>query len=80
MAFLSCRKPAWRTKRATGSLVAIEVESFDMWRPLGVVYRRHRAISPAQKQFVGMLKEARWMDNGNGTEPKHGEHPRRPGR
>ena len=32
-----------------GSLVAIEVESFDMWRPLGVVYRRHRVISPAQK-------------------------------
>ncbi len=52
-----------------GSLVAIEVENFDMWRPLGVVYRRGQTISPAQKQFVGMLKEARWMDNGNGTEP-----------
>ena len=44
-----------------GSLVAIEVESFDMWRPLGVVYRRHRAISPAQKQFVSLLKEPRWL-------------------
>ncbi len=40
-----------------GSLVAVEIENFDMWRPLGVVYRRHRIISPAQKQFVAMLKE-----------------------
>ena len=46
------------------SLVAIEVESFDMWRPLGVVYRRHRAISPAQKQFVGMLREASRLREG----------------
>ena len=44
-----------------GSLVAIEVESFDMWRPLGVMYRRHRAISPAQQQFVALLKEPRWL-------------------
>lgn len=44
-----------------GSLVAIEVESLDMWRPLGVVYRRHRAISPAQQQFVTLLKEPRWL-------------------
>ena len=44
-----------------GSLVAIEVESFDMWRPLGVLYRRHRVISPAQQQFVALLKEPRWL-------------------
>lgn len=45
-----------------GSLVAIEVESFEMWRPLGVIHRRHRAISPAQKQFVTLLKEPRWLE------------------
>ena len=45
-----------------GSLVPVEVESFDMWRPLGVLYRRHRAISPAQKQFVTLLKEPRWLE------------------
>ena len=44
-----------------GSLVAIEIESLDMWRPLGVLYRRHRAISPAQQQFVALLKEPRWL-------------------
>jgi DNA-binding transcriptional LysR family regulator len=45
-----------------GGLVAVELESPDMWRPLGVVYRRHRAISPAQKQFVALLKEPRWLE------------------
>ncbi len=45
-----------------GSLVAIELEGPDMWRPLGVVYRRHRAISPAQKQFIALLKEPRWLE------------------
>lgn len=45
------------------SLVAVEVESFDMWRPLGALYRRHRPISPAQKQFLVMLKEARWLED-----------------
>ena len=53
-----------------GSLVPVEVESFDMWRPLGVLYRRHRAISPAQKQFVALLKEPRWLeDAGSGGRP-----------
>jgi DNA-binding transcriptional LysR family regulator len=45
-----------------GGLVAVEVESLDMWRPLGVIYRKHRAISPAQKQFVALLKEPRWLE------------------
>ena len=50
-----------------GSLVPVEVESFDMWRPLGVLYRRHRAISPAQKQFVSLLKEPRWLEGPAGA-------------
>lgn len=45
-----------------GSLVAIEIESFEMWRPLGVIHRRHRVASPAQKQFVTLLKEPRWLE------------------
>ena len=39
------------------TLAAVEVESFDMWRPIGAIYRRHSPISPAQKQFLVMLKE-----------------------
>lgn len=44
----------------SGSLVAVELQDFGLCRSLGVVYRRHRAISPAQKQFVALLKETPW--------------------
>ena len=40
-----------------------------MWRPLGVLYRRHRPISPAQKQFVALLKEPRWLEGGRQRRP-----------
>jgi DNA-binding transcriptional LysR family regulator len=46
----------------SGTLVAIEVEGFDMWRPLGVIYQRRGNISAAQKQFVTLLKEPRWLE------------------
>lgn len=45
------------------SLHAAEIESIDMWRPLGALYRRHRPISPAQKQFLVMLKETQWLED-----------------
>jgi hypothetical protein len=32
-----------------------------MWRPLGVIYRRGRSVSPAHKAFVALLKEPRWL-------------------
>ncbi len=54
-----------------GSLVAVEIESFEMWRPLGVIYRRHRAISPAQKQFVALLKETRWFEQEGLLDPNN---------
>lgn len=46
-----------------GSLVAVEIENFEVWRPLGVLYRRHRGATPAQKQFVTQLKEPGWLKN-----------------
>lgn len=45
-----------------GSLVSVELESLDMWRPLGVIYRRHGSAAPAQKHFVALLKEPRWIE------------------
>ena len=48
-----------------GSLVAVELDCFEVWRSLAVIYRRHKAISPAQKQFVTLLKELPWSaENG----------------
>ncbi len=43
-----------------GRLVTVELACFGMCRSLGVIYRRHRTISPAQKQFVALLKETPW--------------------
>ena len=43
----------------TGTLASVEIDGCDVWRPLAVIYRRHRPISPAQKQFVELLKELR---------------------
>ncbi len=54
-----------------GSLVAVELERLEMWRPLGVIYRRHRPISPAQKQFVALLKETPWSSPETSLDP-HG--------
>jgi LysR family transcriptional regulator, transcriptional activator of the cysJI operon len=39
-----------------GSLVAVEIESIDMWRPIGVIQRRSRNHNSASRAFVAMLK------------------------
>jgi DNA-binding transcriptional LysR family regulator len=39
-----------------GGLAAVEIESIDMWRPIGLIQRRSRNQSPAQRAFVNMLK------------------------
>jgi DNA-binding transcriptional LysR family regulator len=41
---------------ASGLLVALEIEGVKMSRPLGVITKRNRARSPAQKEFVEALK------------------------
>ncbi len=40
-----------------GRLRAAELDEPDMFRPLGLVQKRSRAASPAQKRFIEMLKE-----------------------
>jgi DNA-binding transcriptional LysR family regulator len=39
-----------------GGLAGVEIESIDMWRPIGLIQRRSRNQSPAQRAFVNMLK------------------------
>ncbi|MEM0897040.1 MAG: LysR family transcriptional regulator [Verrucomicrobiota bacterium] len=39
-----------------GTLVALEIQSKDMWRPLGIVQKRTRATSPAMREFTDLLK------------------------
>ncbi len=39
-----------------GTLRIVEIDEPNMWRPLGVIMKRNSAISPAQKQFLLLLK------------------------
>jgi DNA-binding transcriptional LysR family regulator len=39
------------------SLAAVQVENGQLFRPLAVIYKKSRVLSPAIKQFVGLLKE-----------------------
>jgi DNA-binding transcriptional LysR family regulator len=42
---------------ATQTLVAVELERGAYSRPLGVIYKKNKVLSPAIKQFIAMLKE-----------------------
>lgn len=39
-----------------GTLVAIDMKSVDMWRPLGLIQKRTRATSPSMREFISLLK------------------------
>ncbi len=40
-----------------GSLAALKIEKPELWRPLGIVLKRNRARSPAQKELIAMLQK-----------------------
>ena len=42
---------------ANGSLVAIEFKSKPHYRPLGIIYKQGRVLSPAMKRFLKTLNE-----------------------
>ncbi len=42
---------------ATHTLVAVELERGSYSRPLGIIYKKNKVLSPAIKQFIAMLKE-----------------------
>ncbi len=39
------------------TLAGVEITSNDMWRTVGIVQKRTRAVSPAHREFLAMLKE-----------------------
>jgi DNA-binding transcriptional LysR family regulator len=41
---------------ATGQLKAVELRGVDVWRPMGMVLRRGRTITPALREFMKMLR------------------------
>jgi DNA-binding transcriptional LysR family regulator len=50
-------EPAVKQEVARRTLVAVPLEG-DYSRPLGAIYRKTRALSPAMKQFLALLKES----------------------
>jgi LysR family transcriptional regulator, transcriptional activator of the cysJI operon len=44
-------------EQKVGSLIAVEIESADMWRPIGLVQRSARNKTAASQAFVTMLKK-----------------------
>jgi len=42
---------------ATGTLAVLELENGAYSRPLGVVYKKNKVLSPAIKKFITLLKE-----------------------
>ncbi len=40
-----------------GTLASVQIVNPEMWRPLGILYKRNRARSPAQKEFVSLLQK-----------------------
>jgi DNA-binding transcriptional LysR family regulator len=41
---------------ATQTLAAVELENGAYSRPLGVIYKKNKVLSPAIKQFIALLK------------------------
>jgi DNA-binding transcriptional LysR family regulator len=46
-----------RQEVANQSLVAVQLENGQYFRPLAVIHRKSRVLSPAIKQFIALLKE-----------------------
>jgi LysR family transcriptional regulator, transcriptional activator of the cysJI operon len=44
-------------ERRLGSIVSVEIECADMWRPIGLVQKRTRCQTAATRAFVTMLKK-----------------------
>ncbi len=44
---------------AKQTLAAVPMEDGDFYRPLAAIYKKNKVLSPAMKQFLALLKEAR---------------------
>jgi len=60
------------TEVSKGILSAIPIVEPELWRPLGVLYKRSRAHSPAQKQFLATITHQ--TNGASHDENPHDEH------
>ena len=46
-----------RAEVDSGGLIQVRLEGRKMWRPLGILRRRNKAITPAMREMISILKE-----------------------
>jgi DNA-binding transcriptional LysR family regulator len=46
-----------RQEVANQTLAAIKIEDSDFFRPIAVIHKKNKVLSPAIKQFIALLKE-----------------------
>jgi len=51
-----------------GTLVRIPINGKFVWRPLGIVRRRSKAITPAMREMIALLKQGRGETGGGDRE------------
>jgi DNA-binding transcriptional LysR family regulator len=49
----------------SGTLVRIPINGKFVWRPLGIVRRRTKAITPAMREMIALLKVKREEEKGS---------------
>jgi DNA-binding transcriptional LysR family regulator len=50
-----------REERRVGTLATVEIDSLEMWQPIGLVQRRNRIPPPVVQAFVTMLKRKKTL-------------------
>jgi DNA-binding transcriptional LysR family regulator len=50
-------QPAVVQEIADGTLAQVRLEEVDLERPLGIVHKRNKVLSPALKQFIALLRK-----------------------
>ena len=49
---------AWWSQASIRTLATVDVAMPDLVRPVAIVHRRHKALTPTAERFVQMLKDA----------------------
>jgi len=57
----------------SGALAVVEIEKPEMLRPLGILMKRSRSRSAAQREFLAMLQRVRETKAANGASPAKGD-------
>lgn len=58
-----------------GTLAEVELSGADFWRPVSAIVKKSKVLSPAMKQFIGILREPKPTVDGTVTEATEASAP-----